>query len=182
MVSNKKKSYDEILNLKDIRQLSSSSLILFKSTKSLTYLVNLDSPKKLGCHWSHLKDSAGQCLSLHQRRGVGQLFFLDKFACHPGGHGSLAWWNDDPNPGVTAASHCASPRIHHKTHQKAVPSNRHSSELALQMLSQCNKNFLNKFYKNKNSILESQHLLVCKQWVQCMQQLWVKCGDVKLLM
>ncbi|CAH1794426.1 unnamed protein product, partial [Owenia fusiformis] len=75
-------------------------------------------PQELCSMRSHLQDSAGQCLSFHQRGWVQQLLFLHQLACNTCWHGCLAWWDDQTHPAVTATSHSSSSSINHEAYQE----------------------------------------------------------------
>ena len=94
-----------------------------------------DGAEELGSGRAQLQDSAGDGLTLHQWRGVDQFVLLEvpgndqdvrQFpagvrhspAGDPHRHGSLPGRDDDPHPGVSAASHGPAPGVHHEADQE----------------------------------------------------------------
>ena len=95
-----------------------------------------DRAEELGPGRSELQNSAGDGLALHQWRGVDQLVLLQisgntnqvrsssglagthKPARHAHRHRSLPGRDDDPDPGVSAASHGPAPGVDHEADQE----------------------------------------------------------------
>ena len=96
-----------------------------------------DRAEELGPGRSELQNSAGDGLALHQRRGMDQFVLLqiprntrsdlsqpgpvwpgDQPARHSHRHRSLPRRDDDPDPGVSAASHGSAPGVDHEADQE----------------------------------------------------------------
>lgn len=78
------------------------------------------SPQELHAGWTQGDDPAGQPLSLHQRRGAGQLLRLHQAAGDAGGCRTGPRRYDDTQTVMPAASHWATPSVDHKTNQEPV--------------------------------------------------------------
>ena len=97
-----------------------------------------DGTEELGPGRAELQDPAGDGLALHQWRGGDQFVLLqisrntpgqiealhgqakpgDQPARHSHRHRGLPGRDDDPDPGVSAASHGSAPGVHHEADQE----------------------------------------------------------------
>ena len=84
------------------------------------YTTILNIPEKLCANRACLDNAARKSLVVHQRRRVGQAVFLDEFTGDPSRHAGTVRWDEEPNTGVSTATHGSTTCIHHETYQETA--------------------------------------------------------------